>query len=104
MHREIGCISVHGSTALPCQFGLVYSRVSISNQAHFGALTSHSIKDKLGSGEINVTGDRWPIFLYANCEYDPSDPWNGLLWNSILVSVSCFYSCCMINYLTTGGI
>jgi len=44
------------------------------------------VKDKLKSGEIVVTGDRWPIFLYANSEYDPDDPWNGLLRNNILVN------------------
>jgi hypothetical protein len=56
----------------------------------FGALTRHSVKDKLRSGEISVTGDRWPIFIYANCDYDPADPWNGLLRNAILVNASLF--------------
>jgi hypothetical protein len=47
-----------------------------------------SIKTKLRSGEIIVTGDQWPIFLYHGEQYDPEDPWNGLLRSSIIVSVS----------------
>lgn len=54
----------------------------------FNVLMVRSVKDRLRSGEIVVTGDRWPRFLYANCKYDPEDPWDGLLQNSILVSVS----------------
>ncbi|KAG1737958.1 hypothetical protein EDB19DRAFT_1984362 [Suillus lakei] len=34
-------------------------------------------KAKLKSGEIIVTGDQWPLFLYADYHYDPEDPWNG---------------------------
>jgi hypothetical protein len=48
------------------------------------------VKDKLRNGEMVIPGDQWPLFLYANCEYDPDDPWKGLLRNSILVSVSSF--------------
>jgi hypothetical protein len=48
----------------------------------------HSIKAKLKSGELIVAGDQWPIFLYHGEQYDPDDPWNGLLRNSLLVSVS----------------
>jgi hypothetical protein len=49
-----------------------------------------STKEKLRSGEMVIPGDQWPIFLYARYEYDPEDPWKGLLRSSILVSVSCF--------------
>ncbi|OBZ79369.1 hypothetical protein A0H81_01032 [Grifola frondosa] len=31
-------------------------------------------------------GDQWPIFLYANNQYDPDDPWNGLLRSRLLVT------------------
>ncbi|KAG2059466.1 hypothetical protein BDR06DRAFT_979970 [Suillus hirtellus] len=41
-------------------------------------------KAKLQSGEIIVTGDQWPLFLYANYHYDPEDPWNGLFWSALL--------------------
>jgi hypothetical protein len=44
----------------------------------------------LRSGELAITGDQWPIFLYAGYTYDPEDPWNGLLRSNILVSVSQF--------------
>ena len=45
-------------------------------------------KEKLRSGELAVSGDQWPIFLYAGYTYDPEDPWNGLLRSTILVYVS----------------
>ena len=51
-------------------------------------LTWASVKQKLRSGEISVSGDQWPIFLYANYKFDPEEPWKGLLKSSILVSVS----------------
>jgi hypothetical protein len=41
----------------------------------------------LRSGKETVTGDRWPIFLYAEYKYDPEDPWSGLLRGEILVKV-----------------
>lgn len=46
---------------------------------------------KLVNGDIQVAGDQWPIFLYANYTYDPEDPWNGLLQGGLLVSVSDFW-------------
>lgn len=54
-------------------------------------LISHRIKEKLHSGEMAVSGDQWPIFLYHGYTYDPEDPWNGLFQSNILVlvSVSC---------------
>ncbi|KAG2741807.1 hypothetical protein P692DRAFT_20751236, partial [Suillus brevipes Sb2] len=42
-------------------------------------------KAKLKSGEIIVTGDQWPLFLYADYHYDPEDPWNGLFRSVLLV-------------------
>ena len=45
-------------------------------------------KSKLVNGQIQVAGDQWPVFLYANYMYDPEDPWNGLLRSGLLVSVS----------------
>jgi hypothetical protein len=47
----------------------------------------HRIKDKLQSGEMAVSGDQWPLFLYQEYRYDADDPWNGLFRSSILVSV-----------------
>jgi hypothetical protein len=44
-------------------------------------------KAKLKSGEIIVTGDQWPLFLYADYHYDPEDPWNGLFRSALLVCV-----------------
>ncbi|KAG1758512.1 hypothetical protein EDD22DRAFT_981375 [Suillus occidentalis] len=42
-------------------------------------------KESLKSGETAVCGDQWPIFLYAGYDYDPEDPWKGLLKSDILV-------------------
>jgi hypothetical protein len=46
-------------------------------------------RTKLASGEmpVRVSGDQWPMFVYANLKYDPDDPWNGLFRNQILVWV-----------------
>lgn len=45
-------------------------------------------KDKLRSGEMAISGDQWPVFVYQGYNYDPEDPWNGLLRSTILVSAS----------------
>ncbi|KAG1749281.1 hypothetical protein EDB19DRAFT_1893600 [Suillus lakei] len=42
-------------------------------------------KQRLKSGETAVHGDQWPIFLYAVYDYDPKDPWKGLLRSEILI-------------------
>ncbi|KAN0091493.1 hypothetical protein V8E55_005059 [Tylopilus felleus] len=49
---------------------------------------SHNVntRSKLANGELQVVGDQWPIFLYANYMYDEEDPWNGLLHGGLLVS------------------
>jgi hypothetical protein len=51
-------------------------------------LTRPRTKEKLRSGEMVVSGDQWPIFLYYGYNYDQEDPWNGLFRSSLLVSVS----------------
>ena len=45
-------------------------------------------KEKLRSGELTVSGDEWPVFLYHGYTHDPNDPWNGLFHSSILIKVS----------------
>ncbi|KAG2039792.1 hypothetical protein BDR03DRAFT_933075 [Suillus americanus] len=57
--------------ALLCPAGLDWSDVAT--------------KLALKSGETAVRGDQWPMFLYAGYEYDPEDPWRGLLRGEILV-------------------
>ncbi|KAF9222383.1 hypothetical protein BS17DRAFT_838395 [Gyrodon lividus] len=44
-------------------------------------------RTKLVNGQIQVAGDQWSVFLYANYTYDSNDPWNGLLRSGLLVSV-----------------
>ena len=46
------------------------------------------IRTKLSSGEMAVPGDQWPLLVYANQEYDPEEPWDGLFRSSLLVWVS----------------
>jgi hypothetical protein len=48
----------------------------------------NSIREGLQSGEMQVRGDQWPLFLYADLAYDSKDPWNGLFRNQLLVAVS----------------
>ncbi|KAG6370855.1 hypothetical protein JVT61DRAFT_10876 [Boletus reticuloceps] len=45
-----------------------------------------NIRSKLITGQIQPSGDQWPVFLYANYTYDAEDPWNGLLRSSLLIS------------------
>ncbi|KIJ05944.1 hypothetical protein PAXINDRAFT_20832 [Paxillus involutus ATCC 200175] len=47
---------------------------------------NNETKLKLVNGQIQVAGDQWPVFLYANYTYDTEDPWNGLLRSGLLVS------------------
>ena len=49
------------------------------------------MKTKLQNGEIVVSGDQWPLFVYADCHYDPEDPWNSLFRSAVLVSVRTLY-------------
>jgi hypothetical protein len=53
----------------------------------FLSLIVYRLKEKLRSGEMAVSGDQWPIFLYHGYTYDPDDPWNGLFRSNLLVSV-----------------
>jgi hypothetical protein len=62
------------------------STTSVPNPAPL--LTAYRTKEKLRSGEMAVSGDQWPIFLYHGYSYDPDDPWNGLFRSSLLIYVS----------------
>ncbi|KAG9313214.1 hypothetical protein JVU11DRAFT_6673 [Chiua virens] len=65
------------------------------NHEHTGALlcpagldwSNAETRNKLVNGQIQVAGDQWPVFLYANYSYNPEDPWNGLLRSGLLISV-----------------
>ncbi|KAF6740856.1 hypothetical protein DFP72DRAFT_864737 [Ephemerocybe angulata] len=43
------------------------------------------IRRDLSGGHLVPSGDLWPRFLYQGYEYDPSNPWVGLLRSSLLV-------------------
>ncbi|KAJ3517088.1 hypothetical protein NMY22_g14042 [Coprinellus aureogranulatus] len=40
----------------------------------------------LRSGEITVSGDQWPVFLYRDHTFNPENPWDGLFEGKLLVS------------------
>ncbi|KAJ3507987.1 hypothetical protein NMY22_g16758 [Coprinellus aureogranulatus] len=43
------------------------------------------IRKELRSGEIAVSGDLWPIFLYLEHRLNPDNPWEGLFQGRLLV-------------------
>ena len=45
-------------------------------------------KEKLRSGELEVSGDQWPMFLYKDYRFDPNNPWNGLFCSQLLINIS----------------
>ena len=55
-------------------------------------LRSYSVREGLKNDEITVAGDQWPLLVYANCAYDPEEPWEGLFRNKLLVWVLPFPS------------
>ncbi|KAF8229710.1 hypothetical protein L208DRAFT_1479565 [Tricholoma matsutake] len=57
--------------ALLCPAGLDWSDVDVC--------------EKLSSGEMPVRSDQWPMLVYADQEYDPKNPWEGLFRSQILV-------------------
>lgn len=46
------------------------------------------IRRDLTSGQMIPSGDLWPRFIYRNFEYNPQDPWDGLLRSSLLLKVN----------------
>jgi hypothetical protein len=50
-------------------------------------LISCSVRKGLQNNEITVTGDHWPLLVYADCTYDSAEPWEGLFRNKLLVWV-----------------
>jgi hypothetical protein len=78
--------------ALLCPAGLDWSHlecvITCLSFSLASILITFRTRAKLQSGEIVVTGDQWPLFLYADYHYDPEDPWNGLLRSALLVCVS----------------
>jgi len=77
-------------SALPASTGTIPSK--FNSFPAYTTLNSRipfiSIHAKLDNGEMAVTGDQWPMLLYANQHYDPDDPWSGLFRNQILIYVS----------------
>ena len=79
--------------ALLCPAGLDWNNIKYVHAqlpSRYSVMSTHSIKTKLMNGQMQVLGDQWPLFLYADYTYDPEDPWNGLLRSGLLVSVRSF--------------
>jgi hypothetical protein len=47
--------------------------------------------EKLSSGEMPICGNQWPMLVYADQEYDPQEPWEGLFRSQILVWVRIYF-------------
>lgn len=58
----------------------------------------HSVKQGLRSGELGVSGDQWPLFLFAGYKFNPEDPWDGLFRSPLLLCV-----CTYIDKTLTGA-
>ena len=50
-------------------------------------LISCSMREGLKNDEITVAGNQWPLLVYADCAYNPEEPWEGLFRNKLLVWV-----------------
>ncbi|TEB17635.1 hypothetical protein FA13DRAFT_1720561 [Coprinellus micaceus] len=48
---------------------------------------NEKIRRDLKSGQLVPLGDLWPRFIYQGYQYDPENPWDGLLHSAILVNV-----------------
>ncbi|TDL14632.1 hypothetical protein BD410DRAFT_858948 [Rickenella mellea] len=44
-----------------------------------------AVRESLASGTLAVSGDQWPLLVYANQEYDVNEPWKGLFRSQLLV-------------------
>jgi hypothetical protein len=77
--------------ALLCPAGLDWNDVGsafLLSHTFFALLTPPlSVREKLSNGETPVRGDQWPMLVYADQEYDPEAPWEGLFRSWILVWV-----------------
>jgi hypothetical protein len=70
------------------RIGMISSKLLLDDVALTLLTPCTRTRTKLASGEMSVSGDQWPMFVYSNLAYDPDDPWNGLFRNQILVWVS----------------
>lgn len=79
---------------MPCWHRLVRFGVSHSLTYFLGLFDAFSffprIRKKLRTGELSVSGDQWPVFIYKGYQFDENDPWQGLLRSTILVKVCDF--------------
>lgn len=51
------------------------------------SLTISRIKEQLRSGELAMSGDVWPAFVYQGYKANEDDIWDGLFRSALLVTV-----------------
>jgi hypothetical protein len=50
-------------------------------------ILSTRIQENLKSGELVVSADQWPTFIYQDYKFHADDPWRGAFQSSLLISV-----------------
>ena len=100
--------------SLLCPASLDWNDSGFVSVMSFYSYLSHpywSVRGKLSSGEMLVHGDQWPMLLFANQEYDPDDPWEGLFRSQLLVWVKYTYislfsqaQCCVCRHLSISSL
>lgn len=64
------------------------------------------IKEQLRNGELPMSGDLWPTFVYKDYKVDPDDIWANLFRSSLLVAVRrlklCFLPFIALTIKATG--
>jgi hypothetical protein len=77
--------------ALLCPAGLDWSNAECGDFIQMFIMMPQLVfgrtRDQLRDGELVITGDQWPVFLFSEYKYDPENPWNGLFRSSLLVTV-----------------
>ena len=77
-NAKSGCGFNHKCTgALLCPAGLDWNNIEYvptELPSHHSATFIYRLKAKLMNGQMQVAGDQWPLFLYADYTYDPEDP------------------------------
>jgi len=89
MHAQVHCFRIGPMLSTPfCPHYMLY------------LLTLSRIKTNLHSSNIIVSGNHWPIFLYAGYVYNAEDPWKDLFKSQILILVNIsLHRCLRANIL-----
>ena len=80
------------TSTVPYRVWLEESPVSSSDPRSCSTTMTHlyRTKQKLKFSELPISGKQWPIFIYEGNNFDPEDPWKGLLRSNLMVMVWLF--------------